>query len=257
MFNVLIVDDEPLAREELSRLVAGDADFKIAGEAKNGLDAIEAMKKNIPDIVFLDIEMPGMSGLEVAARIADWPKPPCVVFATAYNQYAIEAFDANAIDYILKPYEPERLKKTLMRIKEFKASQKSPSESLKSLEQDLVNKGLLKRIVGHRRNSKDKKVMDPAQIYYFYANNEEVFARLESEELIIKSTLKELLEKLDGDHFAQTHKAYIVNLDKLEKVAPMFNGNFEISLKSSAEDFPKIPLSRRYAKSLKEKIGGW
>ena len=256
MIRVMVVDDEPLAREELIRLIRKDPAFEVANEAANGREAIEKLKKDPVEVVFLDIEMPEVDGLEAAGRLAGWEKPPLVVFATAYHEYAIQAFEANAIDYVLKPYDPERLKKTFARVKEFLANKAaSPKEKLVSLERYLVQKGALGRIVGRRRNSKEKIVIHPDQIYYFHVHLTEVLAKLETEELIIYSTLKELLACLDPARFVQTHKAYIVNLDKVEKVAPLFSGNFEIKLKDPKQS--SIPLSRRCAQALKSRLASW
>jgi DNA-binding LytR/AlgR family response regulator len=255
VITALIVDDEPLAREELSGLIAEHRDFTVAAFA-SGEEALQVLGEKPTDVVFLDIEMPGLTGLEVASHLATWEQPPLVVFATAYHQYAIEAFEANAIDYLLKPYDPERLAKTLDRIRQHLAQGAASSrEKLASLEDYLIRKGNLQKLVGHRRNSKDRIVIDPAQVSYFHAELSEVRARLGEEELIVNSTLKELLARLDPARFAQTHKAYIVNLDKVEKVAPMFSGNFQITLKGPSRS--TLPLSRRYARSLKERLGHW
>ena len=255
MIRVMVVDDEQLSHEELKLLIAEDPQFQVLEEAENGIEALEKIKQAAVDVIFLDIEMPGLNGLEVAGRLAEWDHPPLVVFATAYNEYAIPAFEAHAIDYLLKPYDPERLKKTLIRIKETLKNKIPSKQKLMSLENYLIQKGILKKLVGHRRSSKERIVIEPAQVYYFYAKLSEVFAYLADEELIINITLKDLVANLDPIQFAQTHKAYIVNLDKIEKVSPMFSGNFEITLKAPKRS--TIPLSRRYAKNLKGLLGSW
>ncbi len=256
MIRVMLVDDEPLAQEELTRLISQDKEFQVMANAHSGTEALEKLKTTPAEVVFLDIEMPGANGLEVAGRLAEeWEKPPLVVFATAYHEYAVKAFEANAIDYILKPYDPERLKKTLARVKAFLQSKASSKEKLMSLVDYSVQKGLLRRLIGRRRLSKERVFVDPAQVYFFHAELAEIWARVENEDLLINSTLKELLQTLDPAHFCQTHKAYVVNLDKIEKVSPMFSGNFEIILKDSKHS--KLPLSRRYAKKLKQLMGGW
>ncbi len=254
MIRVMVVDDESLAVEELVRLIRRHPDFEVVETAASGTEALKKLKQENIDVVFLDIEMPGLTGLEIASRLVDWPKPPCVVFATAYNQYAVEAFDANAVDYLLKPYEPGRLEKTLERIRGYRQTQVSQHDRLKAMEESLIQTGLLKRIVGHRPNSKDRMVINPQDVYYFYAENASVFAYLGKERFEVRATLKELMESLDASRFIQIHKAYVVNLDKIKKVAPMFSGNFEISL--NHPDLPNIPLSRRYAAVLKAGLGG-
>lgn len=253
---VLIADDEPLARDELSRLIDENGSFEIVHRAANGSEALELLKKD-PQIkvVFLDIDMPGLSGLQVASRLADWPAPPLVVFATAYDRYAVEAFDANAIDYVLKPYDPERLKKTFAKVKASLERSGEARDRLVALDQHLIQKQIIRKLVGHERNRKDRILIHPEEVFYFFAKFTEVVARLRDRELVVNATLKELLSSLDAEKFAQTHKSYIVNLDKVEKVSPMFSGNFEISLRGLPD--LRIPLSRRYARQVKDHLGNW
>lgn len=256
MIRTVVVDDEPLAREELAALIGREKDFRVVAEASNGEETLQKLAKDEADVVFLDIEMPGLSGLEVAGRLASSQQPPLIVFATAYQEYAVKAFEANAIDYILKPYDPARITKTLQRIRHLiEKGSAGRQEKLTSLEDYLIRQGTLRKIVGHRRNSKDRIVIDPLQVHYFRAELSEILAKLDQEELIVNSTLKQLLVQLDPARFAQSHKAYIVNLDKVEKVSPMFNGNFQITLKDPAKS--KIPLSRRFARNLKQRLGNW
>lgn len=255
MIKVMIVDDEPLSRQELARLVGQNEGFEVLGEAASGDAALSKIQKEKPDVVFLDIEMPGSSGLETASKLAAWENPPRVVFATAYHQYAVEAFDANAIDYILKPFEPARVKKTLERVR---AVLKQPAQSkanLISLEDHLIQKGILRKLTGHERNRKDRIVIDPSEVYFFSAEAEEVVAHMAQQDLLIRASLKEVLAQLDPEKFAQTHKSHIVNIDKIQKVSPMFSGNFEIFLKSAQP--LKVPLSRRFAPALKKQLGHW
>jgi len=255
MIRVMVADDEPLAQEEIIRLIEENQDFKVVSRASNGAAALEEMKANPVDVVFLDIEMPEMDGLEVASQLATWENPPIVVFATAYHQYAIEAFEANAIDYILKPYDPVRLKKALERVKGEVERKEPEREKLISLEDDLIRKGVLKKIVGHEKNKKDRVIIHPEEVHFFKVQFSEIIVHLDQGEYIINTTLKELLATLDAESFAQTHKSYVVNINKIEKVSPLFSGNFEITMKHLA--LPKVPLSRRYAKSLKTRLGNW
>lgn len=253
---VLIADDEPLAREELARLILQDGSFDLIAQAASGEEALSKLKTDSSiRVVFLDIDMPGPNGLQVASRLSDWPEPPLVVFATAYNQYAVEAFETNAVDYILKPYDPERLKKTFAKIKHSMGRKGEAREKLLALDRDLVQKQIIKKLVGHERNRKDRIVIHPEEVYYFHAKFTEVTARLKDRELVVNATLKELLSCLDAEKFAQTHKSYIVNLDKVEKVSPMFSGNFEVSLRGIPEI--KLPLSRRYSRQVKSLLGNW
>lgn len=255
MIRVMIVDDEPLSRQELRRLISQDGEFDIVGEAQSGEQALEQLSVFETDVMFLDIEMPGISGLEAASRLTSWEHPPRVVFATAYHQYAVEAFDAHAMDYVLKPFDAVRIKKTLQRIKDGFKKSVSSRDSLVALEEHLIEKGILKKLTGHLRNHKDRMVIDPSEVYYFSAEAEEVVAHLGEQSLIIKTSLKDVLNRLDPARFVQTHKAYIVNIDKIQKVSPMFSGNFEITFKGAPS--LKIPLSRRYSSGAKKLLGSW
>jgi len=255
MIRVMVVEDEPLAQDELSRLIEKSGEFKVVSRAVSGTAALQQMKRSPVDVVFLDIEIPEKNGLEVASKISEEEKPPVVVFATAYDNYAVKAFESNAIDYVLKPYEAERLKRTFERVKEHLKDKQAAKERLTALDDDLVQKGLVRKIIGRRRNSKERIVIDPSQVFYFYAKLTEVQAQLETETLLVRSTLKELIENLNPAKFTQVHKAYLINLDKIEKVSPLFSGNFEIVLKDS--EHSKIPLSRRFAKKLKKQLETW
>ncbi|MSR78233.1 MAG: response regulator [Candidatus Omnitrophica bacterium] len=255
MIRVIVADDEPLAREALVSLLTKDSEFQVIGLAKNGAEALDQIKKLKPDVIFLDIEMPVKNGLETASDLVKAAHPPLIVFATAFHQYAVEAFEANAIDYVLKPVDPERMAKTLKRLREHFKQVKPPAQKLVALEEALIKKGLLKKIAVHKRGSKDRMVLDPAQVYYFRVHLAEVLVFVEEGELIVNAALKELLANLDPEKFVQTHKSWIVNVDKVEKVSPMFGGNFEITIRHSSH--PKIPLSRRYARQLKDHLGNW
>ena len=252
--RLLLVDDEKAAREELSALLQQHPDFEIVASAPNGQEALTILEAGGIDALFLDIEMPLMTGLELANILGTWPNPPRVVFATAHNQYAVNAFEANAIDYVLKPYQEDRLAKALEKIKSAIGQGKSNSESLEGLSKSLFEKKLIKKMVVHKKNSKDRIVMDPSEFDYFHAESAEVFARAAGQDYVSNMTLKNLSVSLAVHGFAPCHKAYLVNLTKVEKIVPLFNGNFEILIKSDAG---KIPLSRRFAKAIREKVGGW
>lgn len=257
MIHVMVVDDEPLAREELTRIIDNSGEFKVLAQAPNGKAAIEKLKElhEQIEVIFLDIDMPGLNGMEVASKLVTWPAPPLIVFATAHHQYAINAFEANAIDYILKPYDENRIHKALEKVKEALKSKDIYQGKLTSLDDYLTRNGIIKKLAGHKRNAKDKILIDPDDVLYFHAKLTEVTAFTDQQELIVNSTLKEILESINPAKFAQTHKSYIVNLDKVEKVSPMFSGNFEILIKSPKGE--KIPLSRRFARQLRSRLSTW
>ena len=233
MIKVLVVDDEKSAQNRLLQFLGEEKDFEVAGTAATGVDALRMVKDLAVDMVFLDIDMPGMNGLEVAGCLSKWKEPPLVVFATAFDTYAVKAFETHALDYILKPFDGNRLKEACERVREQLRLKKSAKESLAALDRDLVARGTVKKVIGRKRNSKEKTLIDPEEVYYFHALNTEVTAYLADRELIINMTLEELEEVLDPTRFFRSHRAFIVNVSKIEKVAPLFNENFEILLKGS------------------------
>lgn len=252
--RLLIADDEKAAREELSAMITKHTDFEVVAHAADGLAALEVLKKGGIDAAFLDIEMPGMTGLEVAGELSVWDHPPRVVFATAHDRYAVAAFEASAVDYILKPYREDRLKKALQRIREGMQAGANGQAELEGLEKNLFQKGLLKKVVVRKKNSKDRIVLDPSEVDFFYAESAEVFARVKEQDFIVHMTLRDLTESLALQGFAPCHKAHIVNLSKIEKITPLFSGNFEIHLKANPK---RIPLSRRFAKAIRDQLKAW
>ena len=251
MIRTMIVDDEPLAIQELQRLVEKDHDFEVVMTAENGREALNKLQRQNVDVVFLDIDMPIMNGLDVAKELCSWDEPPVIAFSTAYHHYAVDAFEANAIDYFLKPYDYERVQKSLVRVKNsLLSAHKNPLQSMEKYATET-----LRKIIGHVHCSKDKIVIDPSEIFFFKVQYGQVVVQLIEQKLEVGLTLKEIEERLDPAFFARCHKSYVVNLDKVLKVAPLFNGNFELVF--SSEQIPNIPLSRRYAVAIKKHLGRW
>jgi DNA-binding LytR/AlgR family response regulator len=255
MIRVVVVDDGVDARERLIRAVSKHEGFEVVSDFAGGAEALDYLKTSKVDVAFLDVEMPHMSGLDLASHLAHLPTPPMVVFVTAHDQYAIEAFEANAIDYILKPFRETRLGQTLTRIEARLASKDATKEKLLALESNLLALGKLKRIVGYRRGSKSRMMIDPKNVFYFEAKLKEVHAQLEREDYIIHSTLQEVLDVLDPSQFVQTHRAYLVNIEKVERLEPMFKGDYEMILSGKAG--MKVPLSRTYVASVKTLLSAW
>ena len=247
--SALVVDDERPAREELKRFLAQEADFNVIGEAEDGEVAVQAVMRLAPKVIFLDIRMPKKDGLEVAGELVQMPNPPVIVFVTAFDEHAIEAFELNALDYILKPYDQTRLQKTLGKIRNSIEDGQRAREKNTSLRTYLESRPA--SLVGRKRNSRDKILIQQSNVLYFHVKLTEVIARtVTGEEYMLNSTLRDLLAKLDANRFQQVHRAYIVNIEQVEKVSPLFSGNFKLGLKDTAHT--DVPLSRRYARKLKQ-----
>lgn len=253
MPTVLLVDDEPLAREGLKRLLGACHDVRVVGEASDGKEALEKTRELNPQILFVDIRMPRMTGLELAAEISSFEKPPVIIFATAYEEYAVKAFELSAVDYILKPYEKERILKAMDRAKLLLGQTEVLKDQFQVLNRAVSRGGFLDRICGYQPESKDRNFFDVGSIMYFHAELADVFAHLKGGQIyLVKSTLKELMTRLNPKKFFQVHKAHIVNTEFVERISPETSGNFKIHLNDDAKTI--VPLSRRFARPFRNAL---
>lgn len=253
MIKVMVADDEKSVREKITEMISSNPNFEIVGVAENGREVLHQLEHKEPDVLFLDVEMPEMSGIEVASQLAHSANPPWIVFVTGYQKYALDAFENNAIDYVLKPFNAQRLDKALARVMKYDMEKKGVRAKLESFEKEMIDKGVLKKLMGHKRNSKEKIVFSPEDVFYFHSHLRDVTAYLENDGVIMSITLKELIDRLDPHRFMMVHRAYIVNLDKIKKIVPMFAGAVDIILSHSQY---KVPGSRKYARLLKKFLRG-
>jgi len=239
--RVLVVDDERRARERLARLLAAFPDIEIAGEAADGIAAIESIATLRPDAVFLDVQMPGLNGFEVLAELAADTRPP-IVFVTAWDQYALHAFDVNAVDYLVKPVEEDKLARAIGRLRE-----RSPGDGVAKLAATAGRPA--RRIVGKHLHK--LYVLPVETIEVFIAEGELVFAVTEQGRFLVERTLRDLEAGLDSERFARIHKQTIVNLEKLAVLEPMAKGGATARMQSGRI----VEISRRYAPSLRARLG--
>lgn len=239
--RALIIDDEPAARSELRSLLEAHGEVSVLGEAATAPEAIELIK-NVPyDVVFLDINMPKTSGLELAAELRSLDPAPAVVFVTAYSEHAVRAFDLEAADYLMKPVSESRLARCIERVKRQRKAPSHQAAPQPTLPRLFVDSG-------------GKKVaIDYKDIYFFEANDD--YARLytESTSYLIQSPLKVLAEKLAGHNFLRVHRKYIVNMDKVAAVVPLSRSTFMLRL--CDRNGTEIPVSKRRAREIKEALG--
>ena len=236
--KVLVVDDERYAREELIYLLEKFPSIRIIGEAENGEKAVLQGLQLQPDVVFLDIEMPKMNGMEVAKSLIALKKVPLIVFATAYPQFAAEAFRINAIDYLLKPYEEKQLEQTVSRIKK---------ELLPTSQVELANP--LSKLAVEVDGEID--YIQPKKILYMFREDNVTKIITENVEYEIKLSLKELESRLTPFSFFRIHKSYLVNLNYVSRLTPWFNGAYQLEVEGKEE---KLSVSRNYAKSLRDRL---
>jgi two-component system, LytTR family, response regulator len=222
MTRVLIVDDEALARERIRTLLASERDVTIVGECSGGREAVAAIVQHRPDLVFLDIQMPDLDGFQVLEAVAmDWL--PAVVFVTAYDEYAIQAFDVNAMDYILKPIEPARFRKALGRA---------------------VKRGPLDRLV--IRAGGKVLFVKPGDIDWIEADGKLAQVHVGRETHAVRIPLKRLEERLEAHGFVRVHRSAIVNVDRIRELEPWFHGEYVVILK----DGTKLTSSAAHSQAL-------
>ncbi len=241
--RVLVVDDEELARARVKALLAECEGCECVGEAENGLVAVERIKELSPDLVILDIQMPGMSGFEVIEALDD---TPLIIFATAFDEYAIKAFEVNSIDYLLKPIEKERFAEAIGRARELLDSDPTLSEHIDRLATLVRHEGINRLPV-----TKGKKivVLDIDRIVWIEASDELIFVHTKAERYLVNMTMTELERRLDGTVFFRTHRSSIVNLNRVVEIVPWFGGKYKVVMDDA--DRTEVVLSRARAKSLR------
>jgi DNA-binding LytR/AlgR family response regulator len=252
--NILIAEDELPAQDELTFLLSDlepDAAFFKAGDGEAALKIIE---REPIDLVFLDIHMPGMDGLTAASLIMQKPDPPLVVFATAFDEHALKAFELATMDYVVKPFDERRLEKTMNRAREALLEKKALDTRRETTRQFLQNTPSINRIWA-QMPSKDWVLVDYIKILYFVAEEGKVFIQTTSEDhLLVHQTLKDLEPRLTPHQFIRVHKAFLVNLSHVAEVAPLFSGTFVIRLDDPSKT--KVPLARSFVTQFK-KLTGW
>lgn len=239
--RALIVDDEAPARDKLRRWLGEHADIEIAGEASDGLAAAAAIEQLKPDVAFLDIQMPGLSGLEIASQLEP-ADAPLIVFVTAFDEHAIKAFDLNAIDYLLKPYDKDRLRKTLERLRQHAGAGREAA-----VQTARAHVGTSDRLLVPRGDSLE--LIDARQIHWLEADDNYVHVHTAGTKYLVRRTLGDLLTQL-GERFARIHKSAAVNIAEIASMSPLFKGDHEVLLKGGT----KLRLSRRFKEDLFARI---
>jgi two-component system LytT family response regulator/two-component system response regulator LytT len=250
--NTVIVDDEKPARDELAYLLKGFPEITLVAQGKNGLEAVSLIREHNPDLVFLDVQMPGLDGLGVIKKLKDRKgKMPHIVFATAYDQYAVQAFEVNAVDYILKPFDKHRLAKAIQRARKSMDAEVLPAERLETL----VNQ------LGQQKQGQPVKLLLKCQGRLLLVDaGDVVCASIEDGTITVSTrefegtsnyrTIEELMESLDSDRFWRAHRSHLVNIDHIKEVLPWFKSSY--MLKMADRRHSEVPVSRAQTKRLRE-----
>jgi two-component system LytT family response regulator len=239
--RALIIDDELPARKKLAMLMREETDIEIVGQCANGLEAITAIEEQHPDVIFLDIQMPGLNGFEMLEALGT-DNLPFVVFVTAYDEYAVKAFEVHALDYLLKPFDRSRLQDCLARVRQ---QQHSTSVNLHDLLEQFRPKEYLSRFVVKTRGRVLLIKID--DVDSLEASGNYVELRSGKQSYLVRETLNDVERKLDPQRFARVHRSTIVNVDRIQELQPWSHGDFIVVLKDGA----KLRLSRRYRQNLK------
>ncbi|WHX98608.1 LytTR family DNA-binding domain-containing protein [Neobacillus sp. DY30] len=236
--RTLIVDDEPYSRDELKHLLGTYQYIKIVGEAESGESAILSSIQLQPDVVFLDVEMPKMNGMKAAKALLELKKAPLVVFATAYPQFAAEAFRYNAIDYLLKPFDEEQLHETIKRIER---------KFIGPIEQDTG------KPPGKLALEVDGEIiyLEPKEILYIVREDKVTKLITKNREFETKTPLKDLESRLLNFGFFRIHKSFLVNLEYVNRLSPWFNGAYQLEIEGRKE---LLSVSRNYVKALRSRL---
>ena len=252
--NTIIVDDEKPARDELAFLLKGFSEINLLAQGKNGLEAVNLIREHSPDLLFLDVQMPGLDGFGVLKRLVERKlKVPHVVFATAFDHYAVQAFDVNAVDYVLKPFDKARISKAIQKAKKEIEAHTSPAERLEQLVSQLA--------APKPASTQPTKILVRSQQRMLLVDAEDlIFASIEGGLISVTAkelegssnyrTLEELHAALDSDSFWRPHRSYLVNIHHIKEVVPWFKSSF--MLKMNDKKSSEIPVSRQQTKRLRE-----
>lgn len=248
--RVLIVDDEPPARERIRALLGEEPDIAIAGECESGLSAVQAIRTLDPDLVFLDVQMPGLDGFGVLDALER--TPPALVFVTAYDAYAVRAFEVHALDYLLKPFDRERFRATLERVRGALAA-RGPAEATPPEAAPIAEAtpapNLLRRLLARRDGR--LVVLKVAEIDWIESSANYAALHLGKETYLVRETMQSLEGRLDPAQFLRIHRSTIVNLDRVQEIEPYFHGDYIVRL----ADGQRLTLSRTYRDRLQKHLG--
>jgi two-component system LytT family response regulator len=251
--RTIVVDDEPLGRERIVSLLAGEPDMQVVAECGNGSSAVTAIRREAPQLVFLDVQMPERDGFSVMEEIGG-ERLPFIVFVTAYDTYALRAFEVRALDYLLKPFDQARFRQTLERVRGELAHHEADSLARRVL-------ALATEFRPERPAPTDRLVVKSAgrvsflrtrEIDWIEAAGNYLKLHVGSDSHLVRQTMSVMEEQLDPSTFVRIHRSQIVNIDRIKEMHPLFNGEYEVVLRTGA----RLTLSRGYRDRLQSRLGG-
>jgi two-component system, LytTR family, response regulator LytT len=255
--SAIIVDDEQLARDELAYLLKNAGDVDVVAQGKNGLEAVSLIKEHNPDLVFLDVQMPGLDGFGVIKKLLDKRVPlPKIVFATAFDQYAVKAFEVNAVDYLLKPFDKKRVAQSLQKARAKRGSEGTPGDRIETL----------MRMLESQKPQPSKLLLRALGRMLLVDQRDVCYASIEDGVITVVTaggsgmegqsncrTLEELLDSLDPNLFWRAHRSYLVNINRIREVVPWFKSSYQLRMDDKKQT--EIPVSRAQTKRLRELFG--
>lgn len=247
----LIVDDEPLARGRVRMLLEEHPDFEIVGEAGNGEEALERIRELEPDLLFLDIQMPGVSGLELLETLSSEARPHAV-FLTAYDEYAVDAFDAAALDYVLKPIEPQRFARALDRVRQTFGSESERKNAQAAVERLLstLSSDRPRRFVV--RKAKGRRILVAAEtIQWVTAERNYVRLHTDSGSHLLRETMSKMEERLDPHAFARIHRSAIIRIEAIREIDTEADGSYFVTMQSGE----RLSVGAAYRDNLERALG--
>jgi two-component system, LytTR family, response regulator len=264
--RTVLVDDEQLARDDLGYLLGQVGGVEVIAQAGNGVEALATIVRLRPDLVFLDVQMPGLTGFEVARRMIHGGPASHIIFVTAFDRHAIEAFEVNAVDYLLKPVDPARLEVALHRVRRRISVERMNDEagppSTRALDPGISNDQLEKivQLVNERRSRRERLAIKVGERFLLVQAEEIVYASLADESITVVTnqhtgtsnyrTLDELQARLDPNIFWRVHRSHLVNINKIKEIVPWFSRNYILRMKDQKST--EIPVSRTQTRRLRE-----
>ena len=255
--STLIVDDEQLARDELAYLLKSLDDVEVVAQGKNGVEAVNLIREHSPDLVFLDVQMPGLDGFGVLKKLMNAKiSLPQIVFATAYDQYAVKAFEVNAVDYLLKPFDKKRVALSVQKARKNLAAATAPADQSGALD------SLVRMLESQKPQAPVSKIMLRAGGRMILVDQKDIsFASIEDGVITVATaggiegqsncrTLEELAESMDENLFWRAHRSYLVNINRIREVVPWFKSSYQIKMDDKKQS--EVPVSRAQTKRLRE-----